>query len=152
MPISRARPGYLLIELIAAIALLSLAVAALLPSVVGRSESSRHSDLIHRLTDLDRRARLLSLREGPVRITLDPDRSALLATSNLAESPVLRAATDEWNIHLLDSETKAELSGISIDRLGRSQDYLLFVETDGSRLILQVDGRTGRVRTSEVGP
>lgn len=149
MPISRARPGYLLIELIAAVALLSLAVAALLPSVVGRSESSRQSELIDRLADLDRRARLLSLREGPVRLMLDPDRSALLATSNLAESAVLRVTTDEWEIHLLDAETKTELSGISIDRLGRSQDYLLFLESDGSRIILQVDGRTGRVEKEE---
>lgn len=152
MPISRARPGYLLIELIAAVALLSLAVAALLPSVVGRSEASRQSELIHRLTDLDRRARLLSLREGPVRLTLDPDRSALLATSNLAESAVLRVNTDGWEAHLLDAETKAELSGISIDRLGRSQDYQLFLESDGLRLTLQVDGRTGRVRTAEAVP
>jgi type II secretory pathway pseudopilin PulG len=152
MPISRARPGYLLIELIAAIALLSLAVAALLPSVVGRSEASRQSELIHRLTDLDRRARLLSLREGPVRLTLDPDRSALLATSNLAESGVLRVNTDGWEAHLLDAETKAELAGISIDRLGRSQDYLLFLESDGLRIILQVDGRTGRVDKEDVAP
>jgi type II secretory pathway pseudopilin PulG len=152
MPSQCTRPGYLLFELIAAIALLSLAVAALLPSVVGRSAASRQSELIHRLTDLDRRARLLSLREGPIRLTLDPDRSALLATSNLAEFAVLRVNTDGWRAHLLDANTKAELSGISIDRLGRSQDYQLFLERDGSRIILQVDGRTGRVDKEDVAP
>lgn len=152
MPTSQARPGYLLIELIAAVALLSLAVASLLPSVVGRSESSRQSELIHRLTDLDRRARLLSLREGPVRLTLYPDRSALLATSNFPESAVLRVNTDEWEVHMLDAETKTELTGISIDRLGRSQDYLLFLESNGLRIILQVNGHTGRVRTAEATP
>jgi type II secretory pathway pseudopilin PulG len=152
MPISRARPGYLLIELFAAVALLSLAVAALLPSVVGRSEASRQSELIERLADLDRRARLLSLREGPVRLTLDSERIMLQATPVQAESAVLRVSTDGWEPSLLDAGTQTEVVAVLIDRLGRSQDYILLLERDSSRLTLQIDGRTGRVRTAEVGP
>jgi type II secretory pathway pseudopilin PulG len=152
MPTLRVRPGYLLIELIAAVALLSLAVAALLPSVVGRSEASRQSELIERLADLDRRARLLSLREGPVRLTLDSERIMLRATPVQAESAVLRVPTDGWESRLLDSGTQTEVVAVLIDRLGRSQDYILLLERDGSRLTLQVDGRTGRVRTAEVAP
>jgi type II secretory pathway pseudopilin PulG len=152
MPPKRTKPGYLLIELIAAVALLSLAVAVLLPSVVGRSEASRRSELAERLADLDRRARVLSLREGPLRLTLDPDRSTLLAAPARAESAVLRVTADGWQARLLDAETRAEVAGVLIDRLGRSQDYLLLLEGDGSRLTLRVDGRTGRVRTAELDP
>lgn len=152
MPTLRVRPGYLLIELIAAVVLLSLAVAALLPSVVGHSEASRQSELIECLADLDRRARLLSLREGPVRLTFDSERIMLQATPVQAESVVLRVPTDGWEFHLLDSGTQTEVVAVLIDRLGRSQDYILLLERDGSRLTLQVDGRTGRVRAAEVGP
>lgn len=152
MPTSRTKPGYLLIELIAAVALLSLAVAALLPPVVGRSESSRQSELIARLADFDRRARLLSLREGPVRLTLDPDCTMLHAALMQAESTVLRVPTDGWVPSLLDAETQTTVTAVLIDRLGRSQDYILLLDRDGSRLTFHVDGRTGRVQATGTSP
>lgn len=152
MTASHARPGYLLIELIAAVVLLSLAVTALLPALSGRSNALHQSELVEQVTDFDRRARVLSLREGPVRLTVDTDQAVLSAAPLHLESIVLRAAVKGWEPRLLDAETQAEITAVFIDRLGRSEDYILLLHDGRSRLILRFEGRTGRVRGEELDP
>ena len=145
MSFQRTQRGYLLLELVAAVALLAIAVAALLPAVAGRTESAREAEMFHRVCDLERRARLLSLRDGPVRITVDESRGELRATPVDAPVAALRVRADRAELHLLDPGTRAELPAVPIDRLGRSMDYLLLIRHDGTDRILRVDGLTGRV-------
>jgi type II secretory pathway pseudopilin PulG len=149
---TRSRTGYLLIELVAAVVLIAAATAALLPSLAGRSEAARRAELIQRFVDFDRRARLLSLREGPVRLTTDADGASLRVGAVHDEVPALRAPADGWTLHLLDAGSRREVPSVTIDRLGRSDDYLVLLDRNGTRLTLRFDGRTGRLVTTEAAP
>lgn len=152
MPASPVKPGYLLVELVAAVALLSLAVAALLPSLFTRSSSLQRFELIEHLADLDRRARMLSLREGPVHLAIDPKLAMMSAATVHAESALLGVSIQGWELRLLDADNQMEIAGVLIDRLGRSSDYTMLLHDKDSRLALRFDGHTGRVRVEELAP
>lgn len=146
------QPGYLLVELVAAVTLLGVAVAALLPAVAGRSEASRRAELIERLTDLDERARLLSVREGPIRLAMGPAARELVVTHADNPVPILLLELPRTEVQLLDPDTLEELGWILFDRLGRSEDYLLLLrDPGGGEDRLRVHGLTGRVSRDTPG-
>lgn len=139
----RSQPGYLLVELIAAVTLSAVAVAALIPAVSGRSEETRRSELIMRITDFDRRVRLLSLREGPVRLELHPT-GELTAFAVRGGEPTLRLPLGAAEAQLMDAGKSTRTSAVVFDRLGRSTDYSVLLRIRGSRQSIHIDGLTGR--------
>jgi type II secretory pathway pseudopilin PulG len=135
----RARPhkrGYLLIELLAAMILIAVAAAALIPSIINQSQAADRRSLESRLLDLDRRARALSLREGPVVLRHDPDQSEIRMISDAGS--VSRTEFGQAELGLVDPE------GNAIDRFGRSGSYTIRIDIDGSRTELKIHGWTGR--------
>jgi|GEM_PF-2289655 len=147
----RSQPGYLLVELIAAVTLSAIAVAALIPAVSGRSEQTRRSELIMRITDFDRRVRLLGLQEGPVRLELGSTRELTASVARGGE-PTLRLRLDAGEVHLMDPEKGTQTNFVVFDRLGRSADYIMFLRTRGSRLSIHVNGLTGRATLNSEEP
>lgn len=139
----RSQPGYLLVELIAAVTLSAIAVAALIPTVSGRSDETRRSELTLLITDFDRRVRLLSLREGPVRLELDPTGKLIASTVRDGET-TLRLPLDTVETHLIDAETNNQTPSVVFDRLGRSVDYSVLLRKRGWRQSIRFDGLTGR--------
>jgi type II secretory pathway pseudopilin PulG len=140
----RARPhkrGYLLIELLAAMILIAVAAAALIPSIINQSQAADRRSLESRLLDLDRRARALSLREGPVVLRHDPDQSEIRMISDAGS--VSRTEFGQAELGLVDPEGNA-IDRIKIDRFGRSGSYTIRIDIDGSRTELKIHGWTGR--------
>jgi prepilin-type N-terminal cleavage/methylation domain-containing protein len=144
------RPGYTLIETLAAVALIGLAVAALLPAVTGRTHQARAAELIHRLGSFHRRACLLAMREGPVRVRAEEGGSALVAET--AVEQIVRFETTGAEVRILDPVDRRERDGFVIDRLGRSTDQVLLLRDRGADILLWIEGRTGRLRMEEARP
>jgi len=133
--------GYLLIELLAAVILIAVAAAALIPSIVTQSQAADQRSLVSRLLSLDRRARALSLREGPVVLRHDPDQSEIRMISDAGDVTVTEFGQAE--LGFVDHEGNA-IEQIKIDRFGRSSTYTIRIEIDGSRTKLKIHGWTGR--------
>lgn len=144
----RSQPGYLLVELIAAVTLSAVAVAALIPAASGRSEETRRSELIMRITDFDRRVRLLSLHEGPVRLELHPI-GEMTASVVRGGEQTLRLPLGAVEAQLVDAGWNTQTSAVVFDRLGRSADYIVLLRTRDLRQSIHIDGLTGRASVTQ---
>lgn len=140
-------PGYTLFETLAGVALIGLAMAALLPAISGRTDQAREADLIHRLDDFHRRACLVAMREGPVRVRVDEGRSALIA--EIAGEQITRFDAGGAEVRILDPVDRRERDGFLIDRLGRAADQVLALQDHGTDVLLWIEGRTGLLYTEE---
>lgn len=140
--------GYLLVEVIAALTLVAIATAAILPAVSGRSERARLGVVTQHLIDLDRRARVGALREGPTVLRLDDD-PPMLVLVNRSGDPLARIDTGAaTEIYLLDESETITLEQVVFDRLGRSPNYHALLRSPDQTTIIKVDGLTGRTEIS----
>lgn len=142
----RSYQGYLLAELLCAILLVAIATAAIAPGVFNRSESVIIKDVCAKLVDLDRRARMASIADGPVVIKVDTDASVLHLISEGEQISSTRIAR---SMFILDQDGRP-MQQIEFDRLGRSQNYTIHISSDHERaLLLHFDGFSGRLRRVE---
>lgn len=144
MPEPRRKPGYLLVELIAALTLVAIAVAALLPSVAGRSEAARRDEIVQRVIGMDRRARSAALRDGPVVLRTDPDRqTASLVLGAQNGDRLGKIALKGFDLYLLDAGSETRLDRVVTDRLGRTPDYRVLVRAEGWEASVGFVGTSG---------
>tara|TARA_E500000318_G_scaffold8683_5_gene8114 strand:- start:6545 stop:6997 length:453 start_codon:yes stop_codon:yes gene_type:complete len=142
----RSNKAYILAELLCTILLIAIATAAIAPGVFNRSESAVMNDICAQIADLDRRARIASIADGPVVIRLGTDANVLRLISQgeqISSSPIVRS------IYMLDQEGRP-IQRVEFDRLGRSQNYTIHISADHKRaLLLYFDGFSGRMRLVE---
>lgn len=140
------QPGYLLIELIAALTLVAIAVAALLPGVVGRSEATKRSEAVQSVIDLDRRARAAALKNGPSVLRANAEDGAILLLGCNGD-PIGDVSISDGDAYLLESGGDMPLRQILFDRLGRTRDYRVLLRSDSWQTIVHFSGVSGVVRT-----
>lgn len=137
---AKSKPGYLLIELLAALTLAAIAITALLPSIASRSDAALHTELVQQAIDLDRRARSASLRAGPVVMRQTDGQGLTLA--NRTGDQIGSAGSPKGQIYLL-GVTDSPIVQIRFDVLGRSPSYRLAVQSHGRTTLVTFDGLSG---------
>lgn len=143
---ARTNPGYLLVELLGAIILIAIAAAVIVPGVVIRSEPSAVNRACAQIADLDRRARIASIADGPVVMALDAEANVLSLT-NAHER--ITAAPIERSVFILDRDDRP-IQRVEFDRLGRSADYTVQIRSDSDRTsVLHIDGFTGHMHRED---
>ena len=134
--------GFTLIEMLAVIALISLAAAALIPNLVAAGRSADMLRVIARVREIDSRARTYARTSGHVILVwIDSEnRSILMVESDTGMT--LGEVEIEPNISL-SIEVDGHGAKIVFDRLGHSADYRVELRGNGSAARLSVAGLTG---------
>lgn len=148
MRVTTTKPGYLLVEVITAITLLAIATAALIPSLASRTDQSEMDQVVLSVTDLDRRARVLSLRDGPAAIRVLPDQGAIVLFDRSGQRAG-SVRTGGFQVSLLATDAEELLPAVRIDRTGRSASYLVLITIGGRRTLIRVNGLTGATSIAE---
>lgn len=138
--------GYLLVEMLAAVILIGVAAAALIPSIINQSQSADRRSIDHRILDLDRRARALALREGPVVLRLESKEYEVHMITD--SGSVIVTMFERVELGFTDSEG-TPIEQIMIDRFGRSSSYRIRVGIDDAQFELSINGLTGNRQESE---
>lgn len=148
MRVTTTKPGYLLVEVIAAITLLAIATAALIPSLAFRTDESEVDHVVLSVTDLDRRARVLSLRDGPAAIRVLPDQGEIVLLDRSGERAG-SVRTGRFQVSLLANNAEELLPAVRIDRAGRSASYRVLITTGERSTLIRVNGLTGATSIAE---
>jgi len=142
MRTARSNPGYLLIELLAAITLLALAYAALMPTIASRAGVAGRRDTRSRIESIDALTRVAAISEGPLVLRIDTDASRLVVQSNDGAETIRSLIYNEADWYLVAPETDRPIGGVVVDRLGRSMAYTVVVRP---RLGDQIRVRFGKL-------
>ncbi len=138
---ARTTPGYLLVELLGAVVLIVIAAAVIVPGVVNRSESSVIDRACAQIADLDRRARTVSIADGPVVLAIEPEMQRLRL---IGPSGPVASASLGLDVYILDRDNRT-VQRVEFDRLGRSTEYTVYIHSGMKRsTILRFNGFTGR--------
>lgn len=144
----RASKGFTLIECLAVVSLLALAVATLATGLAPSAAEARLREAASAVLDLDARARALAMQGEPV---------VLLASEGRVTVRVGNAAAFERELPrtievvLTEPGTGTPLDGVRIGTRGRSPDYILSLHSGDRRTQALVSGLTGYV-FAEAGP
>lgn len=130
--------GFTLLETIAVVVLLGLAVTTLAMSLAGPAEAARLRSAESVFLDLDRRARHAALRRGPVLLSVR-DGSLEIAPGS-GDSTVLATRPVPAGVKI---ELVGGRSELRVDALGRTEDYRARLTTERSEIVVRVDGLTG---------
>ena len=136
----KTRRALTLVECLAVVALLAVAVATiaagLSPSVAG----ARLREVRSIVLDLDARARVLTTRSGPVVLRVSEGRASV----HLGDVPLfVRHLSRPVEAVLTDPGTGTPLDAVRIDTRGRSPDYALLLRSDDRHTLTLVSGLTG---------
>jgi prepilin-type N-terminal cleavage/methylation domain-containing protein len=137
-------PGFTLIESLAVVALLALAVSTLAVGVAPSVGAARLRDARSAVLDADARARVLA-RQGRV-VLLSADENAVWAhdAADPRETPLVRRPLPEGvSVSIRGTPAGEPLGTLRIDADGRSDDYLLTVLAGDRASETVVAGLTG---------
>lgn len=126
-----AHRGYLLVELLAAVTLLAVLFAAVVPGLVPRAERAREAEIRSRLVSLDAAARAMAVAEGTVYLRVSAeDTSRIELWSN--DPAEIRSVVNLEGvvIGLIDPRSTRPLGGVAYDRLGRTDAFEIHVRRD----------------------
>ncbi len=136
--------GFTLIESLAVVALLALAVSTLAVRVAPSVEAARLRDARSAVLDADARARVLAQRGRVVLLTADGDAVWARDAADPREMPLVRRPLPEGvTLSLRGTPAGESLSTLRIDADGRSDDYLLTVVAGDRASQTVVAGLTG---------
>lgn len=140
----RAR-GYLMVELLAVVALVALLFARVAPSVVARSVGGDGASAcrvgVSGVRSIDRTARAFAIRQGPVWLRADGGGRLSVWTDDLSER-LTGGPASVCGCVLLDGATGRVVGAIRFDRLGRTGGYTVRVG-DGVDAVLVAFGVFG---------
>lgn len=139
--------GFTLLEVLAVVALLSMVTAALTVHLASVSESARFRAAEARLLDLDARARLLARSATTVLLAVADGGRALTLSEVRTGAPLARVDLDEGASVTLEVEPNQ--SWVLIDRLGRSVDYELELQSGEQKSRWSIAGGSGWTETVE---
>lgn len=141
--------AFTLLECMAAVVLLALTAATVAVRVSPSADSARMNNARSIILDSDARARVLAARGSATTLATIDGRVFIHAGDN--NSPVLdRGIPEGVTVSLLTPDTREPFQKLHIDRLGRSQDYILSVESVGMQSETLVAGLTGYAFDEEV--
>lgn len=147
-PATPRRGGFTLIEMVSVIVLLSLVAASAVPLLTSAGQVSELDRSEARVRDADARARLVTRNGVVCGIATSANRNGLeLQGSELPHVQLPAGCT----VGLLDAEG-APIQSISIDLVGRSEDYSIVLVHDNSARTLNVYGLTGWIAIRESSP
>lgn len=150
MSVHPSRRGFTLIELLAVIVIVALTAAIASVGLVAGSEQANTFAAAAAWQDLDARARLFAVSEGPVRMTVQLGAAAI---SNLQTGENLGDVVLPASVSGQLSVSERPVGSIIFDARGRSSDYLIQLrERDSNKLRLRwrVCGMTGWIVQDEV--
>ena len=137
------RPAFTLIELLAVIVIVSLVAGIATVGLASASESAQLHAAAAEWRDLDGRARLFGRSLGPVAMSLNSERSAVML--HVTDSKELLSEVTLPDGTSGQIQTRTPNKTIAFDRLGRSVDYDVELRT-GERVIQwRVYGLTGLI-------
>lgn len=147
------RPAFTLIESLAVVALLALAVSTLAVGIAPSAESARLREARSAVLDADARARVLAQRGNVMLLALDENAVwARDATDPRAEPLVYRSLPA--GVSVRGTTDGRPWAALRIGTDGRSEDYVLTVAAGGRASETVVAGLTGyafEARVSEKG-
>lgn len=138
--VAKRTSAFTLIECLAVVALLALAVATLAAGLAPSAAEARIRDAKSVVLDLDARARALAMQGEPV---------VLLASKGRVTVRVGSATTSERELPrtievvLTEPGTGTPLDGVRIDTWGRSSDYAILLHSGDRRARTLVSGLSG---------
>ncbi|MFG0243495.1 MAG: prepilin-type N-terminal cleavage/methylation domain-containing protein [Phycisphaerales bacterium JB054] len=140
--------GFTLIECLAVVALLALAVATLATGLAPSAAEAHLRNAASAVLDLDARARALAMQgEHVVLRALEGRASVRVGNAAMFERELPRAI----EVVLTEPGTGTPLDGVRIDTRGRSIDYALSLHAGDRRTQMLVSGLTGYA-FAETGP
>ena len=135
--------AFTLVEMLAVIALVSLAFGLLATGFSASTDRARLDASASQILDLDRRARILAQRSARVALRFD---------ASIARSVVLEVGGEGVGRVSLQADASVEartdddtLDVVRFDRLGRSVDYSVLIGSAGGQRRFDVSGLTGWV-------
>ncbi len=137
------RPAFTLIELLAVIVIVSLVAGIATVGLASASQSAQLHAAAADWRDLDGRARLFGRSLGPVVMSLNLERTAVMLNVTDSKELLSEVTLPEGTSGQLQTRTPNKT--ISFDRLGRSVDYEVQLQV-GERVIRwRVYGLTGLI-------
>ncbi|MEM9373744.1 MAG: type II secretion system protein [Planctomycetota bacterium] len=121
------RNGYLLVELLAAITLLTILLGAVVVSITPRTERAGRELLRSRLITIDATARSAAIAEGPLLLRVNKDDGCIELTSMDLRRVLTRSDLGDDSCSFVDPETNRQIGGVVYDRLGRSDPFAILV-------------------------
>ncbi|MFG0243479.1 MAG: prepilin-type N-terminal cleavage/methylation domain-containing protein [Phycisphaerales bacterium JB054] len=140
--------GFTLIECLAVVALLALAVATVAAGLSPSAAEARLREARMLILDLDARARVLTMQGEPVVLRASEGRVTVRFGNAAAFE---RDLAPEIEVVLTEPGTGTPLDGVRIDTRGRSPDYVLSLHAGDRRTQTLVSGLTGYAFV-EAGP
>ena len=134
------RTAFTLLELLAVIVLLSLAVIVAAPGLAGEAGAARLDGAMARALELDGRARLLARSGTTVTLATRDDGRALIVQD--VESVVLATASLPADVRATLDSAEVQTT-IGFDRAGRSADYAIVVRSGSVSRRTAICGLTG---------
>ncbi|MBI4881780.1 MAG: prepilin-type N-terminal cleavage/methylation domain-containing protein [Planctomycetes bacterium] len=138
--------GFTVIELLAVVSLLSLAMVLGATRLGRATDEARFSRALADVLELDARARLLARSGGAVSLQVGDDRARLVLSR--ARGGALLGSTTlprDVTVRLTDPATGKMLAEVRFDRAGRSPDYDVEVALEERRVRRSVAGLSGLV-------
>ncbi len=136
----RAPRGFTLIECLAVVALLALAVATLAAGLSSSAAEARLREARTLVLDLDARARAVAMQGEPAVLRVSEGRvSVHVGNAATFERELPRTV----EVVLIEPGTGTPLDGVRIDTRGRSPDYTLSLHSGDRRTQTLVSGLTG---------
>ncbi len=137
--------GFTLLEVLAVVALLSIAASICLASLGSAHESAAARALAASIRELDARGRLAARTLGAVDLVADRETSTV--STRLSATGEVLSSVDvgkERSVRLSDARAN-EILAVRLDRSGRSIDYSAQVVSSGGTTTLRFSGLTGLV-------
>lgn len=135
------RPAFTLVEVLAVVALLSLATAVGVVSLAGAGGAARWGEASSLVRELDARARTESRCGRACRFQVVP--GALELTRFHDDRPIRSELPRGFTVRFLDARNGEMLESVDFARGGRCEDYTVVVEHGGRRRVWRVSGTTG---------
>lgn len=136
--------SFTLIESLAVVALLALAMSTVALSVAPAVGASQAQDALAIARDLDARARVLAKGGTAVLLRVERDRLIATAAGDRSDLPlIVREIPVGISITLLDARTREPLAQLYVGSDGKSRDYLIRVTQDATVTESLVSGLTG---------
>lgn len=136
--------SFTLIESLAVVALLALAISTLALNVAPAAGASRAQDALSAARNLDARARVLARGGTTVVLRVERDRLIAAAAGDRSDRSLLsREIPVGISITLLDIRTREPLDQLYVGSDGKSRDYLIRVTQETAVTESLVSGLTG---------